>query len=321
MKQIRIYEQGDTDVMKLEDVPIPQPQAGQVLVKNHAIGVNYIDLYKRSGQYKVSNFPFVLGEEAAGTVEAVGDGVTDFAVGDRVVNVFTQGAYSEYMLVAEDKLLRIPEGVSFETACALVIQGMTAHYLAVDTFPLKTGDHAVVHAAAGGTGNLLVQIAKLRGAIVYATVSGEAKVKAAKDAGADHVLFYDDFDAKVRELTDGRGADVVYDSVGKDTYEQSLNALRPRGMFVLYGGASGAVPPFDLLTLSAKGSLYATRPSLGSYIATRHELHTRSSEVFTWAMEGKLNIRIDRVLPLAQAADAHTALSSRATQGKIILQP
>jgi NADPH2:quinone reductase len=322
MKAIVIHQPGDPDVMQLEDVSLPEPGVGQVRVRIAAIGLNYIDTYKRSGQYKGA-LPFTPGEEAAGTVDAVGDGVTMFKVGDRVAYAFVQGAYAEYTLVPADKLLHVPDGLSLEVAAATLLQGMTAHYLSHDTFPLHSGHSALVHAAAGGTGQLLVQMAKQRGAFVIGTAGSAEKAALARALGADECIIYSeqDFEVETKRIMNGRGVDVVYDSVGKDTFEKGLNVLRPRGMMVLYGQASGAVGAIEPQILNAKGSLYLTRPSLGHYLLDRAELEQRAGDVFVWAAAGGLKVRIDRSFPLAQATDAHRALTSRATSGKVLLIP
>jgi NADPH2:quinone reductase len=318
MKAIRIYEQGEPEVMKLEDVPQPAPNAGEVRVKVYACGINFIDIYQRSGQYKI-NLPYTLGLEASGTVDAVGAGVSDFKVGDTVAYGFTAGAYAEYAVVPADKLVHVPTGVRLDYAAAIMLQGMTAHYLTHDTWALQPGQTALVHAAAGGTGALVVQLAKIRGARVIAIVSTPEKAVIAKAAGADDVIFYDGFDTLVRELTAGKGVDVVYDSVGKDTFERSLNCLRPRGLMALFGQASGAVSPVDLQILNAKGSLFVTRPSLGHYVATHAELMRRANDIFGWVADGKLKVNIGRIFPLANAAEAHRALFGRVTTGKLLL--
>lgn len=322
MKAIRIHEPGDSSVMKLEDIPVPAPGPGQVLLRIAVAGVNFIDIYQRSGQYKGA-LPFTPGMEGAGTVEAVGEGVTDFAPGDRAAFGFTQGSYAEYALVPADKLVPVPEGVDLALAAAAMLQGMTAHYLTQDTFPLQAGQTALVHAAAGGTGALIVQMAKQRGARVLATAGSPEKAAIARGAGADQVILYRelDFAAEVLRLTDGRGVDVVYDSVGKDTFDQGLTVIRPRGLMVLFGQSSGAVAPLDPQTLNARGSLYLTRPSLGFYTATQEEMRMRAAAVFAGIAAGWLTIRVDRRLPLVEAAAAHDALASRATQGKLLLIP
>lgn len=319
MKAIVIHETGGPEVMRLEDVPTPEPKAGGVRVKIEAIGLNFIDIYHRSGQYKLP-LPTTIGQEAAGVVDAVGEGVTEFKAGDKVAYAFTLGSYAEYAVVPADKLVHVPANLSVELAAALMLQGMTAHFLATDTFAIKPGDTVLVHAAAGGTGQLLVQIAKMRGGRVLATCSA-SKAGIAKAAGADEVLAYEGFDEAVKQLTDGKGVDAVYDSVGKDTFDRSLNCLRPRGLMVLFGQASGAVAPIDPQILNAKGALFLTRPSLGHYVRTREELLGRADDVLGWAAEGKLKVGIDQVFALADVGQAHTALASRSTQGKVVLRP
>jgi NADPH2:quinone reductase len=322
MKAIRVHITGGPEVLQFEEIALPEPQAGEARVKIHAAGVNYIDTYQRSGLYQVPR-PFTLGQEAAGIVDAVGADVTEVQVGDRVAYASALGAYAEYAVVPAWRLVRVPEDISLQQAAAVMLQGMTAHYLACDTFPLKPGDTALVHAAAGGVGLLLVQIAKLRGARVIGTVSTADKAALARQMGADEVILYTeaDFAAAVKQLTDGRGVDVVYDSVGKTTFDQSLNCLRPRGYLVLYGQSSGPVPPFDPQVLNVKGSLFLTRPMLAHYTANRAELLQRASALFEWMRAGKLHVRIDRTFPLHAAADAHRALQSRATKGKLLLIP
>lgn len=320
MKAMRFHEHGGPEVFQSDEVPLPQPGAGQVRVKLDAIGVNFIDIYHRMGVYKVA-LPFTPGQEAAGVVDALGDGVAGVKRGDRVAYAFVGGAYAEYALVPAEKLVPVPDGVSTLLAAAVMLQGTTAHYLATDTFALAPGRTALVHAAAGGTGNLLVQIAKLRGAAVIATASTEAKRALAAQAGADHTLPYEGFDTAVRELTGGKGVDVVYDSVGRDTFDRSLNCLRPRGVLALFGHASGTVAPVDPLTLMSKGSLYLTRPTLGSYLQTREELLARASDLFGWLASGAVVARIDRQYPLAEAGAAQAALAGRATTGKVVLVP
>ena len=322
MKAIRIHQPGDSSVMKLEDIPHPAPAPGEVLVRMAASGVNFIDIYQRSGQYKGA-LPFTPGMEGAGIVEAVGEGVADFAPGGRAAFGFTQGSYAEYALVPADKLVPVPDGVDLPLAAAAMLQGMTAHYLTHDTFPLQPGHTALVHAAAGGTGALIVQMAKQRGARVLATAGSPEKAEIALAAGADEVILYreTDFAAEVLRLTAGHGVDVVYDSVGKDTFEPGLTVIRPRGMMVLFGQSSGAVPPLDPQTLNARGSLFLTRPSLGFYTATKEELRMRAAAVFEGIAAGWLTIRVDRSLPLADAALAHDALAGRATRGKLLLIP
>lgn len=320
MKAIRIHEHGGPEVLKLDDIPVPEPGPGTVRIKVEAAGLNFIDIYQRAGQYKVP-LPYTPGMEASGIIDTVAEDVTDFRPGDRVAYGFTPGAYAQYAIVPANKIVPLPAAVSFKQGAALMLQGMTAHYLVTDTFAVKPGQTILIHAAAGATGQLVVQMAKLRGARVIATASSEEKLKIARAAGADEAVLYDQFDSEVKRFTGGRGVDVVYDSVGKDTFERSLNCLRPRGLLALFGQASGPVPPFELQTLNAKGSLFVTRPSLGHYIATKEEMLGRTNEIFTWVAEGKVKAAIDRELPLAEAAAAHLALNSRGTTGKVLLIP
>jgi NADPH2:quinone reductase len=322
MRAIRVHDYGGPEVLRLEDLPVPEPGPGEARVKIAAAGVNFIDIYHRSGQYK-GVLPMTPGMEAAGVVDAVGPDVSDVQVGDRVVYAMRQGAYAEYAIVPATMLAPVPEGIDLHQAAAVMLQGMTAHYLTHSTYPLRPGDVALIHAAAGGVGLLLVQITKRCGARVIGTVSTEEKAKLARDAGADDIILYtqEDFSAAVRRLTDGAGVHVVYDSVGKTTFEGSLNCLRPRGYMVLFGQSSGAVPPFDPQVLNAKGSLFLTRPSLGHYLLTRDELLWRAGDLFAWMAAGELKVRIDATYPLEQAAEAHRALASRATSGKLLLLP
>ena len=322
MKAIQVKQAGLADAMEMVDLPIPQPKPNEAVVKIAASGVNFIDVYFREGRYKAP-MPFVLGQEGAGAVTAVGSGVQSVKPGDRVAWTGLLGSNAEYAAVPADRLVSIPEGVTDQQAAAAMLQGMTAHYLSHDTFPLKRGDTALVHAAAGGVGLLLVQMAHHIGARVIGTVSTEEKAKLAREAGADEIILYtqSDFDAETKRLTGGKGVDVVYDSVGKTTFEKGLDVLRPRGMMVLFGGSSGAVPPFDLIALSQKGSLYVTRPTLGHYIASREELEARSKAVFGMIAAGKLKLRIEHVYPLAQAQQSHQDLEGRKTTGKLLLIP
>jgi NADPH2:quinone reductase len=317
---MRFHEHGGPEVFRADDLPLPEPGPGQARVKLEAVGVNFIDIYHRMGIYKVG-LPFTPGQEGAGVVDALGAGVTGLSIGARVAYAFSGGAYAEYTLVPADKLVPVPAGVSSIVAAAVMLQGTTAHYLATDTFALGPGHTALIHAAAGGTGNLLVQMAKLRGARVIATASTEAKRALATEAGADNVLPYEDFDTATRALTGGKGVDVVYDSVGRDTFERSLNCLRPRGVLALFGHASGTVAPVDPLTLMSKGSLYLTRPTLGNYLQTRDELLQRAGDVLGWLGSGAIKARIDRQLPLSDAGAAQAALAGRATTGKVVLIP
>jgi NADPH2:quinone reductase len=308
--------------MEVVELTVPQPKANEALVKLAASGVNFIDVYYREGRYKAP-LPLVPGQEGAGVVTAVGADVKSVKVGDRVAWSGQLGSYAEYEALPADRLVPVPQGVSDQQAAAAMLQGMTAHYLSHDTYPLKKGETALVHAGAGGVGLLLVQMAHNIGARVIATVSTEEKAKLARGAGAHDVILYtqDDFEVETEKLTGGKGVDVVYDSVGKTTFEKGLNILRPRGMMVLFGGSSGAVPPFDLIVLSQKGSLYVTRPSLVNYIATREELVARSSAVFNMIAAGKLKLRIEHTYPLAEAQRAHRDLEGRKTMGKLLLIP
>ena len=322
MKAIQIHETGGPVVLKLADLPIPQPGQGQVLIRVEAVGVNFIEIYFRKGLYKAS-LPLIPGSEAAGTVETLGPGVTGFAEGDAVASVAILGSYAEYALVPAAQLVKVPAKVSPEQAAAAMLQGMTAHYLAYSTFPLKSGDTALVHAGAGGVGLLLTQMAARLGARVITTVSTPAKAELSREAGASDVILYteQDFEAEVKRLTGGKGVAVVHDSVGKTTFEGSLNCLRPRGLLALFGASSGPVPPFDLIQLSGKGSLFVTRPTLWHHVATRAELEWRAGDVLGWAASGQLKLRTEHTYPLAEAAQAHTDLEARKTTGKILLEP
>jgi NADPH:quinone reductase len=322
MKAIRIHAFGGPEVYRYEEVPDPVAGAGEALVAVEAVGVNFIEVYQRTGLYQVP-LPATPGSEAAGTIVAVGPGVTGFAAGDRVAWQGGAGAYAERTAVTAERLVRLPEGVSTRQGAAAMLQGMTAHYLACSTWPLKPGDTCLVHAAAGGVGLLLCQIAKRRGARVIGTVSTAEKAALARDAGADEVILYteQDFEAEARRITGGAGVQVVYDSVGRTTFEQSLRCLAPRGMLVLFGQSSGPVAPFDPQVLSRSGSLYLTRPVLGNYTATRTEFLARATEVLGWVRDGTLRLRIEREFPLSQAAEAHRALQGRATTGKLLLIP
>jgi NADPH2:quinone reductase len=322
MKAIQVKQVGGPEAMELVELPVPQPKEKEAVVKLAASGVNFIDVYHREGRYKVP-LPFVPGQEGAGVVTAVGAEEKSVKVGDRVAWSGLLGAYAEYAAVPADRLVPIPEGVSDQQAAAVMLQGMTAHYLVHDTYPLKKGETALVHAAAGGVGLLLVQMAYDIGARVIATVSTEEKEKLARGAGAHDVIRYtqSDFEAETKRLTGGKGVDVVYDSVGKTTFEKGLNVLRPRGMMVLFGGSSGAVPPFDPIILTQKGSLFLTRPSLGNYVSTREELVARSSAVFGMVAAGKLKLRSEHSYPLAEVQQAHRDLEGRKTTGKLLLIP
>ena len=322
MKTIRVHEFGDASKLIYEDVPVPEPKAGEVRVKVQAIGLNFADIYQRRGWYP-SQPPFAPGTEFAGTVDQVGEGVTDFKAGDRVGTASGVNAYAEYAVTSTVRTAKLADGVSFEQAAALLEQGLTAHYLAVSTYPLKPGDTALVHAAAGGVGQLLLQIARQRGVRVIATVSTEAKAKLARECGADEVILYSqqNFEAEVKRLTGGKGVDVVYDSVGKDTFDKSLNCLRPRGYMVLFGQSSGRVEPQDPQILNRKGSLYLTRPTMGHYLQTREEFLGRANDLFQWVAAGTLKVRIDQTFPLAQAAAAQTYMEERRTLGKVLIAP
>lgn len=322
MKAIRVHQHGGPESMVLEEVPVPMPGPQQALVRLRVSGVNFIDVYFRTGVYK-AELPTAIGNEAAGVVEAVGSDVTGLAPGDRVAYAMARGSYAEYAVVPSAQLVRLPDGVTFEQGAAAMLQGMTAHYLTRSTFPLKAGDTCLVHAAAGGAGLLIVQLAKAAGARVIGTVSTQAKADLARSNGADHVIRYteEDFEQAVKQLTGNHGVDVVYDSVGRTTFDKSLNCLKPRGMMVLFGQSSGAVPPMDPNILNPKGSLFLTRPSLAHYVLTRDELLWRSGEILSAVAAGTLRLRIDRTYPLAQAADAHRALEGRATTGKLLLTP
>lgn len=322
MKAIQITETGGAEVLRLCDLAMPSPGPGQVLVEVKAAGVNFIDVYFREGRYP-SALPFVPGQEGAGIVVTSGEGVASVQPGERVAWCGVQGAYAQFAVVPEAMLVRIPETLSFERAAAALLQGMTAHYLAHSTYPLKPGNVALIHAGAGGVGLLLTQIAKMLGAYVITTVSTREKGKLSREAGADHIILYTDKDfvAETRGLTDGLGADVVYDSVGKTTFDGSLRCLKPRGMMVLFGGSSGAVPPFDLIQLSKLGSLYVTRPSLAHHMATRAEYDWRAGDVLRWIEADKLKLRIEHVHPLADAGVAQQELEGRRTTGKVLLIP
>jgi len=322
MKAIRVHAPGGPDALRYEEIERLAPGPGQVLVKIEAAGVNFIDIYQRTGHYKVP-LPVTLGQEAAGTVSAVGPGVAAPKVGERVAYASLLGAYAEYAVVPADRVVVLPDGVSSKQGAAVMLQGMTAHYLATSTYALKPGDACLVHAAAGGVGLLLCQIAKLRGARVLGTVSTREKAALARGAGADDVILYteQDFETEAKRLTNGAGLQVIYDSVGKTTFEKGLGCLALRGMMVLYGQSSGPVGPFDPQVLNQKGSLFLTRPTLAHYIATRAELLARAGEVLGWIKSGKLTVRIERELPLAQAGEAHQLLQGRKTTGKVLLIP
>jgi NADPH:quinone reductase len=321
MKAIEITHPGGPEALTYTDIAKPEPGSGQVLVRVQAIGVNFIDVYYREGRYKADP-PFVPGQEGAGVVEQVGPCVDKFQPGDHVAWALVMGSYAEFVVIPAEKLVKIPEGIESRTAAAVMLQGMTAHYLTHSTFRLRVGDTALVHAAAGGVGLLLTQMASQLGAHVIATVSTEEKAKLAREAGASEVILYTqtDFEAEIKRLTNGRGVDVVYDSVGKDTFLKSLACLRQRGLLALYGASSGAVPPFDLIQLSVMGSLFVTRPSLGAYLQSRQELEERASAVLNWTLGGRLKVRTEHSYPLREAAQAHRDLESRKTTGKLLLE-
>jgi len=322
MKAIRIHAPGGPEVMRLDDAPEPTPKAGEAVVKVDAAGLNYIDVYFRSGLYK-AEYPLTLGLEAGGTVTAVGPNVSEVKVGDKVAYTGVAGAYAEYAAVPAARLVVLPTGVSTRQGAAAMLQGITAHYLATSTYPLKKGDTCLVHAAAGGVGLLLCQMARMRGARVLGTVSTDEKAKLAREAGADETIIYtrQDFEAEVKRLTDGKGVQVVYDAVGKTTWDKSLNSLAPRGLIALYGQSSGPIGQIDPQILNAKGSLFLTRPSLNHHIASREELQSRASEVLGWIASGKLKMRMEFDFPLKDAAQAHRALEGRQTTGKVLLVP
>jgi NADPH2:quinone reductase len=322
MKAVRVHQFGGPENLKYEDVPDPSPKPGHAIVEIEASGINFIDVYQRIGLYK-NQLPLTLGQEGAGVVSAIGDGVTRVKVGDRVAWTSILGSYAEYGAVPADRLVSLPAGVSTRQGAAAMLQGLTAHYLACTTFPLKAGDTCLVHAGAGGVGLLLTQVARLRGARVITTVSNEEKAALSRAAGAAEVVLYttQDFEAEVKRITEGRGVDVVYDSVGQTTFAKSLNCLRPRGMLVLFGHSSGPVAPFDPLTLSQKGSLFLTRPTLLNYIASRDDLDERARDMFAWITSGSLSLRMEFEFPLEHAAEAHRALEGRRSTGKILLIP
>jgi NADPH:quinone reductase len=322
MKAIQVKQPGGPEALELVDLPIPQPKPNEVVVRLAAAGVNFVDVYLREGRYKAP-LPFVAGQEGAGEVTAVGSDAKGAKEGDRVAWSGILGSYAEYVAAPIEGLVPIPPGVSDQDAAAAMLQGMTAHYLCYDTYPLKRGETALIHAAAGGVGLLLVQMAHHIGARVIGTVSTEEKAKLAREGGADEIILYTkaDFEAETKRLTNGKGVDVVYDGVGKATFEKSLNVLRPRGMLVLYGASSGPVPPIDPMTLSQKGSLYMARTNLAHFTATRDELLQRSGAVFGMIAEGKLKLRIAHTYPLTQAQQAHRDLEGRKTTGKLLLIP
>ena len=322
MKAIQVSQVGGPEVLQFVDTEAPEPKTNEALVQIKAAGVNFVDVYYREGRYP-TNIPFVPGMEAAGIVVSVGNEVKNIKPGDRVAYTGVLGSYAEYAVVPAAALIRIPEQLDFNQAAAAMLQGMTAHYLVHSTYPLRQGETALIHAAAGGVGRLLVQMAKNLAAHVIGTAGSEEKAKLAMDAGADHCIVYtaSDFETETKRLTDGKGVHVVYDGVGRTTFEKDLNVLRLRGYLVLFGGSSGAVPPFDLIKLSHKGSLYVTRPTLAHYTATREELEHRSGEVLDMIAKGKLELRIHATYPLQQAQQAHRDLEGRKTTGKLLLIP
>jgi NADPH:quinone reductase len=322
VKAIRVHAAGGPEVLRLEEVPVPAPGAGQIVIRVEAAGVNFVDVYHRKGLYPVA-LPFTLGREAAGVVERVGDGVSTCRPGDRVASESLVGGYAEYALAAAERVVPLPQGVNSRVGAAAILQGLTAHFLATSTYPLRPGDTCLVHAAAGGLGLLLCQIASRLGARVIGTVSTEEKARLAREAGADEVILYtrDDFQAETRRITGGAGVQVVYDTVGRTTFLKSLDSLAPRGMMVLCGQSSGPVEAFDPQLLNQKGSLFLTRPTLAHYVLTRADLLQRSQELLGWVADGSLTVRIGLELPLAAAAEAHAELEGRRTTGKVILIP
>lgn len=322
MKAIQVSKAGGPDVLTLVDLPVPTPKANQAIVQIKAAGVNFIDVYFREGRYPAP-LPFVNGQEAAGVVTEVGSDVKLVKRGDRVAYTGAVGSYAEYAAVPESRLVKVPDELDFEQAAAAMLQGMTAHYLSHSTYKLQSGETALIHAAAGGVGLLLVQMAKKIGAHVIGTVGTDEKAQLAREAGADECIVYTekDFETETKRLTDDKGVHVVYDGVGKDTFDKDLNVLRPRGYLVLFGASSGAVPPFDLIKLSQKGSLYITRPTLASYTAARDELEWRANDVLQWIVRGELKLRIHKTYPVAEAEQAHRDLEGRKTTGKLLLIP
>jgi NADPH2:quinone reductase len=322
MQAIQVSRVGGPEVLTPTDLPVPSPKPNEALVEIKASGVNFIDVYFREGRYP-TQLPFVNGQEAAGVVVQTGSEVTNVQRGDRVAYTSTLGSYAQYAAVPDSRLVKIPDGLDFEQAAAAMLQGMTAHYLLYSTYPLKKDETALIHAAAGGVGQLLVQMAKRIGARVIGTAGTQEKAQLARDAGADECIVYTeaDFETETRRLTDGKGVEVVYDGVGAATFDKDLDVLRPRGYLVLFGGASGAVPPFDLIKLSQKGSLFITRPTLGHYTATREELEWRAGDVLQWIARGDLKLSIHKTYPLASASDAHRDLEGRKTTGKLLLIP
>ena len=322
MKAIQVAKTGGPEVLTLVDIPVPKPKPNEALVKISAAGVNFIDVYFREGRYPAP-LPFIDGQEAAGVVSEIGSEVKSLKVGDRVAYTGTLGSYAEYAVIPADRLVKVPSGVDDRQAAAAMLQGMTAHYLLHGSYPLKKGETALIHAAAGGMGLLLVQMAKNIGARVIGTAGSEEKASLAREAGADEVILYNDqdFETETKRLTDGKGVHVVYDGVGKTTFEKDFKVLRPRGYLVLFGGSSGPVAPFDPMKLTQNGSLFLTRPSLGHYIATREELEQRAGDVLGMISSGKLKLRVEHVYKLEDAQQAHRDLESRKTTGKLLLIP
>lgn len=322
MKAIQVFQPGGPEALKLVDLPVPEPKPNEAIVAIKAAGVNFIDVYFREGRYPAP-LPFTVGQEGAGVISSIGSEVTGLAVGDRVAFTGVPGSYAEYAAVPADRLVKIPDNLDFELAAAAMLQGMTAHYLIHSTYPIKAGETVLIHAAAGGVGSLLVQMAKRVGARVIGTAGSENKAQLARAAGADEVIIYttQDFETETKRITDGNGVDVVYDGVGKTTFEKDLRVLRLRGYLVLYGGSSGAVPPVDPMVLNKSGSLYLTRPSLHHYIQRREELEQRSNEVMGMITRGELHLRIHKIYPLAEAITAHRDLEGRKTTGKLLLRP
>lgn len=322
MQVIKVHETGGPEKLVYESAALPQPGAGEVRVKVAAVGVNFLETYLRRG-WNPSPLPFIPGSEFAGVVDALGPGVNSLEVGDRVATAGGVNAYAEYTVAPANSLVRVPDGVSLEQAAGLLLQGMTAHYLALSVFPLREGHTALIHAGAGGAGQMLLQVAKMQGARTISTVSTPQKAEIARECGADEVILYSeqDFEAETKRLTGGKGVDVVYDAVGKTTFIKSLNCLRPRGMMVLYGQSSGVVDPIDPRALLSRGSLFLTRPTLVHYTLTREELEWRAGDVLRWLAEGKLKLRIDKSFALKDAAESHRYLEARSTLGKVLLIP
>ena len=322
MNAVRVHQSGGPEVLRFEELPAPAPGPADALIRIEAAGVNFVDIYQREGVYKMA-LPFTAGSEGAGVVESVGREVADVKPGDRVAYTGVLGSYATHAVVPAARLVKLPAGVDAKTGAAAMLQGITAHYLTHSTYPLGPADTALLHAAAGGVGLLLTQMAKMRGAKIIGTVSTEAKAALARGAGADHVILYEqqDFEAETKRITGGRGVQVVYDSVGRTTFDKSMNCLAPRGYLVAFGQSSGSVAPVDIQTLNQKGSLFLTRPTMRDYILTREEYAKRAGDVLGWIAGGRLKVRIDRTFPLAKAAEAHKALSSRGTAGKVLLIP